>query len=107
MQSVIRHAEFVAYPSEYEGFGFPILEAMYLGAPVLTSNFGAMNEIAGGNAFTSNTLNIETLASDLVSFLENKELRSQLKLQGLAHVNKFTWEKTAEQTIEVYKKALL
>ncbi len=107
MQGVIKHAEFVAYPSEYEGFGFPILEAMYLGAPVLTSNFGAMKEIAGGNAFTSNTLDIESLASDLENFLENKTLRTELKAQGLEHVKLFTWQKTAQQTIEVYKKALL
>ncbi|MFN0048881.1 MAG: glycosyltransferase family 4 protein [Cytophagales bacterium] len=106
VQNLIENAIFVAYPSLYEGFGFPILEAMYLETPVFTSNFGAMKEVAGGNAFLSNTLEIDALASDLASFLEDEPQRNRLRDKAKSYVSNFTWAKAAQQTFEVYKKAL-
>lgn len=106
IQNLIENAEFVAYPSLYEGFGFPILEAMYLGTPVLTSNFGAMKEVSGGHAFLADTLNEEALAKDLAYFLENEVLRTTFKAQAKQYVQSFTWQKAAEQTFEVYRRVL-
>jgi len=103
MQNLITHAEFVAYPSVYEGFGFPILEAMHLGTAVLTSNFGAMKEIAGGKAFLVNTLDINELAMGLEELLRNESLRKRLAIDGVGYVKGFTWKKSAFETAQVYK----
>ncbi len=105
MQNLIQYAEFVAYPSVYEGFGFPILEAMNLGTPVLTSDFGAMKEVSDGKAFLANTLNVSMLAESMEELLKNETLRKKLSVDGQEYVKGFTWQKCAQETIEVYKKA--
>lgn len=100
------NALFAVYPSIYEGFGFPILEAMNMEVPMFTSNFGAMKEIAGEAAALVNTQNVNEFAEKLEFMIENESYRNQLSQKGKIRASEFTWAKCATQTIEVYKKAI-
>ncbi|MDX2190385.1 MAG: glycosyltransferase family 1 protein [Bacteroidota bacterium] len=104
--SLVKNALFFVYPSVYEGFGFPIIEAMSLGTPVLTSSFGAMKEIAGNAAQLCNTHDIEELSNAINLLINNETLRKQLSEKGMEHAAQFTWDKCALQTIQVYNKVL-
>lgn len=101
-KSLIKHAKFLVYPSLYEGFGFPILEAMQLGTPVITSNFGAMSEVASHAALKVNTKHTDEFAQALIDLNNQAALREQLINMGHVHVQKFTWQKCAENTLKVY-----
>lgn len=106
LEKYLKNALFTVYPSKYEGFGFPILESMAMGVPVLTSNFGAMSEIAGEAAYKVNCNDIEELRNGLSILIENSALRQELINRGTERVKTFTWEKCATETVEVYKNAL-
>jgi glycosyltransferase involved in cell wall biosynthesis len=88
------------YPSLYEGFGLPVVEAMAIGCPVVTSDRGSLKEIAGDAAVIVNPEDVSSIASGVKSAIRN---RDQLVNKGLAQANKFSWEKTASQTLEVYE----
>lgn len=92
-----------AYPSLYEGFGLPVVEAMASGAPVLTSNSGATKEVAGDGALMVEPTSIEAISSGLLKLIENPLLREQLVEKGNMRVAQFTWTNTVDdllQTIE-------
>lgn len=91
-------------PSLYEGFGLPILEAMQCGCPVVTTKEGSLKEIAGDAAFFVDAYNIESIASGIEQVIENKRLQRELSDKGLNQAKKFSWEKTARETIGVYEK---
>ena len=91
-------------PSLYEGFGLPILEAMACGAPVLTSKSSSMPEVSGGHALLVKPHNVNEIAYKLSRLLKEKDLRWKLAAAGEEWVKKFTWEKTAEETIRVFEK---
>lgn len=97
-------AKAFAFPSLYEGFGLPILEAMACGTPVLTSNRYSMPEVAGDSAVLVNPENIEELAAGLKALLGNSSLRDELRTKGLARVREFTWGKAACHTLAVYNE---
>jgi glycosyltransferase involved in cell wall biosynthesis len=101
-----RHARFVAYPSLYEGFGIPILEAMRMGCPVITSNIGAMREVSGAAALHADPYRTESIAAAMVSLLEDDALRGRLVAAGHDRVRTFTWRQCALNTLDVYKKFL-
>jgi glycosyltransferase involved in cell wall biosynthesis len=92
------------YPSHYEGFGLPVLEAMQCGCPVITSKDPAINEVAGGAALQAGTA-LE-LADALRSVARNADLREELRRAGLARAKCFSWERTARATRDVYREAL-
>ena len=94
------------YPSLYEGFGLPPLEAMACGAPVISSQISAISEVVGKAACLVNPAKVQELAGAIVSLLVDKQAREQLSLAGLKRVEDFTWERTARCTLEVYKEAL-
>ena len=98
-------AELLAYPSLYEGFGLPILEAMSCGTPVITSNVSSMPEVAGKAALLIDPLNGEEIAWAIHKVLTDTELKNRLKNSGLERTAFFSWEKTARQTLEVYQEA--
>ena len=92
------------YPSLYEGFGIPILEAMECGCPVITSNRGAVKEVAGDAAIFINPKSPLQISEAIKKLLANKRLSRSLKLKGLGRVKKFSWQKTAKKTLEIYEK---
>ncbi len=96
-------AEGFIYPSLYEGFGLPILEAMACGCPVITSNLGSMKEIAGESALLIEPENVESIAGAISKICRNKKVSEELKIKGFKRAGEFNWQKTASQTLEVYR----
>ncbi|MBI5207758.1 MAG: glycosyltransferase family 4 protein [Candidatus Firestonebacteria bacterium] len=96
-------AKLLVYPSIYEGFGLPILEAMACGIPVLTSNISSMPEIADDAAVFVNPYDVENICMGMESILKDNKLREALIDKGFQRIKKFSWLQTAEKTLEVFK----
>ncbi|MBN1979729.1 MAG: glycosyltransferase family 4 protein [Anaerolineae bacterium] len=94
------------YPSLYEGFGMPVLEAQACGTPVLTSIAPPLPETAGDAALLADPYDIEALAASLDQMLGDGALRSELCERGLAHARRFTWARMARETVRAYRRAL-
>ena len=92
------------YPSLYEGFGLPPLEAMACGAPVVASRIPALQETLGSAASLIEPADVDGLVKVIIDILENEEGRRAMSAIGLKHAEKFSWEKAAAQTYEVYQK---
>lgn len=97
-------ARALVYPSLYEGFGLPILEAMACGCPVICANAASMPEVAGDAARLIDPLDAGDLASAIDEVVLKEDLRAGLVERGLSRTAGFTWEKTAAQTLEIFKK---
>lgn len=100
-------ASVFAYPSLYEGFGFPVLEAMAMGIPVLTSNRSSLPEVVGSCAYLVNPNNILEIAEGLSKLAEDKELNNYFVHKGKQRTEKFGWEKTAAEFVELIKNNLI
>lgn len=94
------------YPSLYEGFGMPILEAMASGCPVLTSHCTSTTEVAGEAAQLVDPCSVDAIAQGMLDLATREALRQDLKKKGFEQIKKFSWEKTARETINIYKKML-
>jgi glycosyltransferase involved in cell wall biosynthesis len=92
------------FPSTYEGFGLPILEAMKSGSPVITSNLGAMKEIADEAALLVNPADISAIAQAMSRIANNYSMRQKLIEGGFKQAASFSWEKSAKLTLEILKK---
>jgi glycosyltransferase involved in cell wall biosynthesis len=97
-------ASVFVYPSLYEGFGLPILEAMACGAPVITSSTSSMPEVSGDAAILFDPADPPQLKSALVTMIENEDLRAQLRKKGFENVRRFSWEKAARETLKIYQE---
>lgn len=97
-------ASLFVYPSFYEGFGFPPLEAMAAGAPVIISDCSSLPEVTGGAAIMVNPCNISQLALAMKEVLINNDLREKMIKQGYARAKKFSWAKCARETLQVFEK---
>lgn len=104
LPALYRAATVAVYPSLYEGFGLPILEAMASGTPVITSSRSSMAEVAGDAAVLVNPESVEDLAGALRRVLSDEQLQQDLKARGLARSRQFTWERTARETVAVYRR---
>ena len=93
-----------AYPSLYEGFGFPVLEAQACGVPVLASNASSLPEVAGDAAWLVDPLDVEAIADGLHRLLVDRALREALIARGYANVRRFSWERAARQVLEVLEQ---
>ncbi len=95
-------AALVVMPSLYEGFGFPVLEAMAAGTPVVASNTSSLPEVAGNAAILISPTDIDAWAAAIGQVLTNPTLTAELRTKGLEQARQFTWQRTASDTIEVY-----
>src|SRR5262249_5263938 len=91
-----------AYPSLYEGFGLPILEAMACGAPVVSATGSSLPEVAGEAALFADPRDPEEFTAQVARVLREPGLRAQLVEAGLRRAREFSWRRTAEQTLAVY-----
>jgi glycosyltransferase involved in cell wall biosynthesis len=103
LPELYRGALLFVYPSLYEGFGLPVLEAMACGTPVITSNRASLPEVAGDAALLVDPTRPEALAAAMTSIISNGELRQGLRAKGLARARAFTWDGVAEQTVAIYR----
>lgn len=91
-------------PSLYEGFGLPILEAMASGCPVVTSKEGSLSEVAGKAAVYVDPYDVDDIAKGVAWVLKDKSLQKKLSEEGFIQASRFSWEKTARETMQVYEK---
>ena len=99
-------AKLFVYPSMYEGFGLPVIEAMACGCPVITSNVSSLPEISGEAAVFVNPLSTNDISEKMYTVLSDAVLRKKMSQQGIKQAKQFTWEKCAEKTIKVYEKVM-
>jgi len=105
LRNLMSSAEVFLYPSEMEGFGLPVLEAMACGSPVITTNVSSLPEVGGDAAVYVSPNDPEQLAHEIKRFLNSKKLCQTYIEKGLYQINAFSWDKTAAMTEEVYKYA--
>ena len=95
-------ADVFVYPSLYEGFGLPCLEAMACGCPVVASNISSIPEVIGDAGMLIDPANVQEMASAIYEIISKKELKEDLRNKGLLRATQFSWENTAKKTLEVY-----
>jgi len=106
LAELYRRASLFVFPSFYEGFGFPPLEAMACGCPVVVSNVASIPEVCGDGAYYVDPHNVESIANGILRVTEDENLRKKLIQKGLERVKLFTWETSAQKHREVFERAL-
>lgn len=106
LEKIMSLAAVLIFISYYEGFGLPILEAQSCELPVVTSKGSAMEEIAGDSAVLIDPDNPQEIANQINKLFTSQDLREKLIKKGLENVSKFSWKKTAQDTVEVYKRSI-
>jgi glycosyltransferase involved in cell wall biosynthesis len=104
MPLLYNSADVFIFPSLYEGFGLPVLEAMACGTPVLCSNFSSLPEVAGDATLMFDPNDKNSLIEGIENLLSDEKLKKDLSEKGLKRAKLFSWEKTAQQTLEVYRE---
>ncbi len=100
-----RAAELFVYPSRYEGFGLPVVEAMACGAPVLCSDAPGVAEVAGDAAWQAPTGDVGAWVAAMTALARDAAMRDQLRTSGLKRATQFSWRQAAEITCEAYRSA--
>jgi glycosyltransferase involved in cell wall biosynthesis len=103
--ALLSGATVLAFPSLYEGFGFPVLEAFAAGVPVMTSNVSSLPEVAGEAAVLVDPSDVHAIAKALSELVGDADLRAVLSAAGVARASRFTWEATARATAAVLREA--
>ena len=106
LPGLISGADALLYPTLYEGFGLPVVEAMASGIPVLTSSTSALQEIAGGYSYLVDPLDVDAIARGIVALTTDAKVREDFIELGRKRALDFSWDKAAERTLEVYGEAL-
>lgn len=101
--ALLQSAQALVFPSLYEGFGLPVLEGFASGIPVITSNTTSLPEVAGDAAVMVNPESVDEISQAMQQMVEQPEMRSTLISKGLIQAEKFTWQQTAQRTLEVYR----
>jgi glycosyltransferase involved in cell wall biosynthesis len=101
LRSLYEHALAMVYPSFYEGFGLPPVEAMQCGCPVIVSDQEALVEIGGDATLRCGMNDVDGLAKHMRAIYSDPALRAKLKAAGLQHVKRYTWEKTARVLLDL------
>jgi glycosyltransferase involved in cell wall biosynthesis len=99
-------AEMFVFPSLYEGFGLPVIEAMACGVPVVTGHVPALMEVAGGAVELVEQLDAESLGDVMVALARNSDRRHELSRLGLERAKAFSWQRAARETLDVYREAV-
>lgn len=105
VRGLLAKADLFAFPSLYEGFGLPLLEAQAADTPVACSNRGALPEVAGGSALLFDPEQVVDMAATLAHALSQEEVRRQLVAQGRVNLKRFSWAKAARETLRIYARA--
>lgn len=100
-------AETFLYPSLYEGFGLPVLEAMACGTPVITSAVGSIPEVAGNAALMINPTSVESIAQGIKDVVTNAEMKILLREKGLAQAKRFSWQQMTQQMLSIYERVIV
>jgi len=103
---ILRRADFMIYPSFYEGFGLPVLEAMTAGVPVICSNAASIPEVVGDAGVYFDPFSIRDMAACIARVADNQLLRQELRQKGFKNLDRFSWKQTATQTVAVYDEIL-
>jgi glycosyltransferase involved in cell wall biosynthesis len=106
MPALYNRVDILLFPSLYEGFGWPPLEAMACGTPVVASNAGSLPEVIGDAGLMCSPLDYDGLATAMYALLSDNDLRLALIKRGLRRASRFSWEKVAQQTLAVYESVL-
>ncbi|MEM1204566.1 MAG: glycosyltransferase family 1 protein [Acidobacteriota bacterium] len=106
LPAIYQGASLFLYPTLYEGFGLPVIEAMASNVPVITSNTSALKEIAAGYAHLVNPLDVEAMAKAIVQCMSDKDHRDSLRKVGRRRAGDFSWRRAAERTLRIYRSAL-
>lgn len=101
-----RGAACFVFPSRYEGFGLPVLEAMACGTPVISTSAGSLAEIAGDAAYLVSPDDARSIGAAIIATIVQENLADDLREKGLAQAAKFSWEKTARETVNVYEEGM-
>lgn len=104
LRKMYKNALFSVYPSLYEGFGIPPLESMSYGCPVIVSDIPALREISGDAALYTNPLNVADISFKMDRLIEDTELRRELSEKGRVQVQKYSWDKSARQVLDLVKR---
>jgi len=105
LPALYRAAEVFVFPSLWEGFGIPVIEAMACHTPVVTSNVSSLPEVAGGCAVLVDPYSVEDLAAGMYRAYTDAGLRAVLRAKGFDRANQFTWQRTARETLAAYQAA--
>ncbi|MCM1321741.1 MAG: glycosyltransferase family 4 protein [Bacteroides sp.] len=106
LNALYQHALFFIFPSKYEGFGLPLLEAMVNKCPVLCSNTSSLPEVAGNAAIYFNPNDLDSIEYAMLQVINSSDLRNNLVSKGEDRIKLFTWEKCAKEHISLYKSLL-
>jgi glycosyltransferase involved in cell wall biosynthesis len=99
--SLYQNAEAFVFPSLYEGFGIPLLEAQTCGCPVISSNAASMPEVLGDSAIYFNPTNISEIQDAMYQIIDNKQLQNSLIDKGFLNINRFSWDKSADKLYNI------
>jgi glycosyltransferase involved in cell wall biosynthesis len=104
IHALYRGALALAYPSLYEGFGLPLVEAMASGTPVLASHEASIPEVLGGAGLLLDPRDVSAWREAIIRLVNDQSLRSDLRARGLARAATFTWQRTARLTLDAYRE---
>jgi glycosyltransferase involved in cell wall biosynthesis len=106
LDAVYRAADVFAYPSLYEGFGLPVVEAMARGVPTVASTTSSVPEVAADAAIGVNPRSVREIAQAIESLLSDVDLADKMAARGRARAERFSWDETARLTLDVYERVL-